>query len=33
MDKSIETKVDTGVEIVKCIDLLRNIIKDVEGVA
>jgi len=31
MDKSIETKLDTGVEFVKRIDLLRNIIIDVEG--
>jgi hypothetical protein len=28
---SIETKVDTGVEIVKCIHLLHSIIIDVEG--
>ena len=31
MDKAIETKVNTGVEIVKRIALLRNIIIDVEG--
>ena len=31
LDKTIETKVDTGVEIVKCIALLQNIITDVEG--
>jgi len=31
MDKSIETKLDTGVEIVNCIALLHNIIIDVEG--
>jgi len=30
LDKAIETKVDTGVEIVKCIVLLHNIILDVE---
>ena len=30
LDKSIETKVDTGVEIVKCIALPYNIIRDVE---
>jgi len=29
--KAIETKVDTGVEIVKCIALLHNIIIDAEG--
>jgi len=31
MDKSIETKSDTGVEFVKRIDLLRDIIINVEG--
>jgi hypothetical protein len=31
LDKAIETKVDTGVEIVKCIALLHNIVIDVEG--
>jgi hypothetical protein len=31
LDKAIETKVDTGVGIVKCIALLHNIIIDVEG--
>jgi hypothetical protein len=31
LDKAIETKVDTGVEIVKGIALLHNIIIDVEG--
>jgi hypothetical protein len=31
LDKAIETKVDTGVETVKCIALLYNIIIDVEG--
>jgi len=31
LDKAIETKVDTGVEIVKCISLLHNIIIDFEG--
>jgi len=31
MDKSIKTKVDTGVEIVKFIALLHNIIIDVQG--
>jgi len=31
LDKAIETKVDTGVEIVKSIALLHNIIIDVEG--
>jgi hypothetical protein len=30
LDKAIETKVDTGVDIVKCISLLRNIIIDFE---
>jgi hypothetical protein len=31
LDKATETKLDTGVEIVKCIVLLHNIIIDVEG--
>ena len=31
LDKAIETKVDKGVEIVKCIALLHNIIIDAEG--
>ena len=31
LDKAIETKVDTALEIVKCIALLHNIIIDVEG--
>ena len=31
LDKAIETKVDTGLEIVKCISLLHNIIIDFEG--
>jgi len=31
LDKAIETKVDTGVETVKCIALLHNIIIDAEG--
>ena len=31
MDKATDTKVDTGVEIVKCIALLRNNITDGEG--
>ena len=31
LDKAVETKVDTAVEIVKCIALLHNIIIDVEG--
>ena len=31
LDKAIETKVDTALEIVKCIVLLHNIIIDVEG--
>jgi hypothetical protein len=31
LDKAIETKVDTGVGIVKCTALLHNIIIDVEG--
>jgi len=31
LDKAIETKVDTAVEIVKCIALLHDIIIDVEG--
>jgi hypothetical protein len=31
LDKAIETKVDTGVQIVKCIALLQNVIIDVEG--
>ena len=31
MDEAIETKVDTALEIVKCIALLHNIIIDVEG--
>jgi hypothetical protein len=31
LDKAIETKVDTAMEIVKCIALLHNIIIDVEG--
>jgi hypothetical protein len=31
LDKAIETKVDTGVEIVKCISLLHNIITDFES--
>ena len=31
MDKAIEIKVDTGMEIVKCIGLLHNIIIDIEG--
>jgi hypothetical protein len=30
-DKAIETKVDTGVEIVKCISLLHNIVIDIYG--
>jgi len=30
-DKATDTKVDTGVEIVKCIALLRNIIIDGDG--
>ena len=31
MDKATDTKVDTGVETMKCIALLRNIITDGEG--
>ena len=31
LDKATETKLDTGVEIVKCISLLHNIIIDFEG--
>ena len=31
LDKATETKVDTALEIVKCIALLHNIIIDVEG--
>ena len=31
LDKAVETKVDTGLEIVKCIALLHNIIIDIEG--
>jgi hypothetical protein len=31
LDKAIETKVYTGVEIVKCIALLHHIVIDVEG--
>ena len=31
LDKATDTKVDTGVEIVKCIALLHNIIKDGDG--
>jgi len=31
LDKAIERKVDTAVEIVKCIALLHNIITDLEG--
>jgi hypothetical protein len=31
MDKAIDTKVDTEVEIVKCIAFLHNIIIDIEG--
>jgi hypothetical protein len=30
MDKAIDTKVDTGVKIVKCVTLLHDIIIDVE---
>jgi len=30
LDKITETKVDTGVETMKCISLLHNIITDVE---
>ena len=31
LDKAIETKVDTALEIVKCLALLHNIIIDLEG--
>jgi hypothetical protein len=31
VDKATDTKVDTGVETMKCIALLRNIITDGEG--
>ena len=31
LEKAIETKVDTGVETVKCISLLNSIIIDFEG--
>ena len=31
LDKATETKVDTAMEIVKCIALLHNIIIDAEG--
>jgi hypothetical protein len=31
LDKAIETKVDTGVDIVKCISLLHSIVIDFEG--
>jgi hypothetical protein len=31
LDKAIETKIDIGVEIVKCISLMHNIINDLGG--